>query len=366
MLGLVGLLAASPFFAEWPAALQTEVVAIARGTSSEIHLRVQDADGRAYGFNDDTPVYIASGTKLAVLVCAYQQQATGRLHFDETIRWRREDARSGSPVTSGWTPGTVVTVGRLIRLAIRHSDNGATDRLMERLGVGAINDALRLEGLPSFGPITPLVEVRRLIYRQLHPTLGNLDPLEVLAVETSGGFEMRARRLADMAGTERLGRWDLARAYQQYYRLGYNSAPLTSMAAYFASLVAKDLVDGPSSEAMLELLEETATGRGRFRSGLPPGTRLAHKTGTQFRRVSDFGIFWTAAGRPVVLVAVIKGARSTSRAEALLAELAAAAYWHLSTADERSGLHPAWVAAHRFAGSARLRGGVEDQPRLIR
>lgn len=65
-----------------------------------------------------------------------------------------------------------------------------------------------------------------------------------------------------------------------------------------------------------------APGSGRIRAGLPPGWRLAHKTGTgaTYGTCNDIGIVWPRNSDPVVVAIMSRKTRKAPATEALLAE----------------------------------------------
>jgi beta-lactamase class A len=62
---------------------------------------------------------------------------------------KRSDKTSGSGLLRRNRSGTVLTVERLVELMIAHSDNTATNMLIDRLGFDYLNDAFRLMGLAT-------------------------------------------------------------------------------------------------------------------------------------------------------------------------------------------------------------------------
>lgn len=80
-------------------------------------------------------------------------------------------------------------------------------------------------------------------------------------------------------------------------------------------------LQGSWSRDLLERVEN----RRRLARHLPAGTRIAHKTGTLRRIVHDAGLIETPAG-PMVVVGLVRNARSWAAAEAWLGRLGQAVY----------------------------------------
>jgi len=77
-------------------------------------------------------------------------------------------------------------------------------------------------------------------------------------------------------------------------------------------------VDAQSSREMVAILERQ-TFNERIPAGLPPGTRVAHKTGEITKIQHDAAIVY--APRPFVLVVLTRGIEDQKRSAALTAEI---------------------------------------------
>ena len=89
-----------------------------------------------------------------------------------------------------------------------------------------------------------------------------------------------------------------------------------------------------SSQALLwKWMVETTTGPQRLKGLLPQGTIVAHKTGTSGIRAgktaatNDIGVIMLPDGRPLLVAVFVKdSAESTKTNEAIIAQVAQAAY----------------------------------------
>ncbi|MGB6684339.1 MAG: serine hydrolase, partial [Candidatus Acidiferrum sp.] len=77
-------------------------------------------------------------------------------------------------------------------------------------------------------------------------------------------------------------------------------------------------VDRESSRQMLEILERQQFNEG-IPAGLPPGTRVAHKTGEITKIHHDAAIVF--APKPFVLVILVRGIADTKISAALIADI---------------------------------------------
>ncbi len=326
-----------PFLPQWPAELQTDVVEAAREFPGEFAFVVKDLDsGVAYTYNGSTPVYLASGIKIPVLVALFQMVRDEELLLSEEMVYDVNDIRDGSPLISYLRPGTPISLRLLAEAMIQHSDNSATDMVIRRVGIDRVNSALEREGLTSFGPITTLLDVRRLVYKRVNPRSEAFTSKDIYTLGITRGIDSRMALFGQYVGRPRAyTKDDYARAFDEYYRLGYNSAPLTSMVELLEALARGKVVSPAHSAEMVDIMAGTETGGKRLRGGLPSDIRFAHKTGTQFRRTCDFGIVYMPDGRIVVMAVVVSGGRGRSQSEALMTRLARRAYWHLAPSRER-------------------------------
>lgn len=324
--------AQEPHMPEWPVLLQSEVLKSTRTYEGEAMIYVKDIEtGVRYTYNASTPTYIASGVKLGFMVGLFRLLADGRATLDEEMRYEASDVRDGAPVMNYVKVGTSLPLRVILEAMIHQSDNAASDMIVRRVGIDAINRTLADEGVTGFGPLTSLLDVRRIIYRTLDPRADKLTPQDIRAIGFAETMEDRVLRLTEVMG-ELPGAYtvgDLDRAYREYYRSGYNSASMEAVGNLLEMIATGKLISPEASQAMLEVLLGTLTGPRRIPARLPPGTPVAHKTGTQYQRICDFGIMYVASEKPVVIAICTKGG-GKKRSEDLIAAVSAKTYEVLS------------------------------------
>jgi len=328
---LCALLAPAQLGAEppWTVAMQRVVTQEARVFDGEIALVVEDLTTRErYTHNAATPSYLASGVKIVVLTALFEAIRAGKLRWDEEIVFAEADVRDGSHVLKKAKAGERFSVEQLTGLMMQHSDNAATDLLITRIGLEQVNQAAQRHGGPHFGEITSMVGVRRAIYGHLDPKVELLSVPQLSSMRGAGTFKARARLFAKLIGAPKsqFSARDLERAYGAYYDSGLNSAPLTEVARLLAAIERRELVDPEASQQMLEIMLGCKTGSRRIVAGVPKEAGLAHKTGTQYRRLCDLGIIYASDNRAILFAACLKEFGSSREAEALVARLASKAY----------------------------------------
>lgn len=128
--------------------LEQQIFARLQQLPGEICFAYADlADGSRLEFNSHIPVVAASVIKLPVLVCAFEQAQRGLLNMEETIILRQEDKLPSCGALKAMHSGLQVTLRDLCVLMIILSDNTATNLVIRRLGMDAVNDCMRRMGL---------------------------------------------------------------------------------------------------------------------------------------------------------------------------------------------------------------------------
>jgi beta-lactamase class A len=218
--------------------------------------------GRSLGLHQDQAFPMQSVFKLPIAIEVLRQVDKGNIDLDHEVLLGKDDAREGA--TTIVVPSRT-TVRKLLEAMVENSDNIACDRLLALVG----------------GP-------RAVDARMRH-----------LGIE---GITIRFSEREMTAGK------------------GDNTATPAAMVALLIKLARHRLGLSPTSAKHIEdLLCQVVTGAKRIKGALPPGTPVAHKTGTS--RTQDGK---TAATNDVGLISLPNGNR-----------IAIAVFLHDSPADER-------------------------------
>ena len=228
--------------------------------------------------------------KLPVLVELYRQADTGRLSLDDTLPIRNEfhSIVDGSPFKLSEDDsadhdvvaaiGGTLTLRRLAEAMITVSSNFAANLLIEKLGVENIRKTVTALGA---------------------------DGMQVLrGVEDTKAFEK-----------------------------GMNNTTTARALLTILERLAKGTAVGARADAgMLEVLKRQQV-NDSIPAGLPPGTVVAHKTGSITRIRHDAGIVY--APRPYVLVVLVRGIDDQKQAAALISRISNAVYSEIATGTRR-------------------------------
>jgi beta-lactamase class A len=248
-----------------------------RKSRADVAIAFRTLDGHiAYSFHDDESFHAASTMKIPVMIELFHQDRQAKLKLDDPLAIKNEfhslvdgsvytlDPADDSETDLYKAAGQTRTLRQLCELMITASSNLATNLLIEKLGIDNIRatvHTLRAEGM----------NVLR-------------------GVEDNKAF------------AKGLNNTTTARGLQQLLE----------------AIAHGEAVDQESSHQMIEILERQKFNEG-IPAGLPPGTRVAHKTGEITKIHHDAAIVF--APKPFVLVILVRGLADTKDSAALMTDI---------------------------------------------
>jgi beta-lactamase class A len=282
------------FLAMLLAAAEPSLAAIAEPAGGTVGFAaVELATGRMLGLNQDQPFPMQSVFKLPIAIVVLHQVDAGKIALAQEIQLVAGDAREGAT-------GTVVvpsqtTVRKLLEAMVVSSDNVACDRLLALVGGPQAVEA-RMRGLGSEGMTIRFSE-----------------------------REMTAGK-------------------------GDNTATPAAMVALLGAMARKGLGLLPASAKVLdELLVQVSTGAKRIKGALPPGTPVAHKTGTSRTQAgktdatNDVGLISLPNGGQIAIAVFVHDSPADEPTrEKTIARLARAAYDTFLTPEVHEVV-PGWL-----------------------
>lgn len=239
---------------------------------------VNPSSGDTLAINADSSFHAASTMKVPVLIELFRRQDAGLLDVDSSMVLRNEfrsvfDGSTYSlPNTSDSDSSLYAQVGgavplrELARVMIVRSSNLATNVLIDTLGAAAIQ----------------------------------------ATTDSLGASGMRVLR-----GVEDLKAFEAGMS---------NTTTARALATLFLAIEEGRAASPAATEQMLEILLAQELNR-QIPAGLPPGTRVAHKTGSITRIMHDAGIIYPEGGEPYVLAILTGGIDDEDLARALAADL---------------------------------------------
>ncbi|EPR16851.1 beta-lactamase [Sphingobium indicum IP26] len=281
--------------------LMAEFARFATLTDGTVGIAVRDlGTGETLAYNGDTLFPMASTYKLAVAAKILSLLDAGSLSLDEPLM------RLDRPLP----------VRALIDMSLTLSDNEATDALVARAGgPQAVNDWVRAAGIKGLRVDS---NTRDLLARAKVVGTGYGDEA---ALES--GLSAAQRDARDMPN------------------LGFAADPRDTatpraMDDLLAAIRLGRVLRPQTTALMLSIMERCKTGKARLRAMLPPGTRIAHKTGTLNGLGNDAGIVTLPDGRMFVIsVFVMKDHMGHELRDRIMAEAARAAYDYFLFAPDR-------------------------------
>jgi beta-lactamase class A len=264
------------------AAAQAQIEKRIADSHADVGIAFRTLDGKSeYFFHADGPFHAASTMKVPVMIELFHQVQEGKLRLNDSITIRNEfhsivdgspfklDPAVDSETELYKADGQVRTVAQLCELMITVSSNLATNLIIEKLGVENIRTSVNL----------------------LHA-----DGMHVL------------RGVED----------------QKAYDKGLNNTTTARGLLILLTAIAENkAVDASASQQMVETLERQKFNEG-IPAGLPPGTRVAHKTGEITKIHHDAAIVY--APRSFVLVILVRGIEDIKQSSALMTEITRTLY----------------------------------------
>ena len=292
--------------------LEQRLAVIAQVPAGKVGIAAIDvASGRTVAVNGAERFPMASTVKIAIAATYLSQVDAGKrslatmIAFDEKRRLASEGIGQALP-----HPGISLSAANYIDLMLTVSDNSATDTLLAQVGGPKVVErwltANHVEG----------IRIDRTIARLLLDDYG-------LPVGADGDA-VAALRAADAMPALTPAQIDSAAA--KFDADPRDTATPSAMAQLLARIDRGDLLSAKSRAFLLAVLSRTTTGPDRIKGGLPPGTPIAHKTGTLRGISDDVGLVTLPDGRRVAIAVFTRGIADGKARAAIIAEAARAIY----------------------------------------
>lgn len=270
--------------APWPAAARARLAAarpeierLITASGAEVAVAARTLDGKdELLIQPDVSFHAASTMKVPVMIELFAQARAGRLRLEDPLPvvnefasivdgspYRLDPAEDSDPEVYKSVGGTL-SLRQLCEAMITASSNLATNLLIQKLGVESI---------------------RRQVHRQ------GADGMKVLrGVEDGKAFQ---------AGL-------------------VNTTSARALMVLLERIARGQAVSREASRDMVEILERQKD-NAAIPAGLPPGTPVAHKTGTITKIHHDAAIVY--GPRPYVLVLLVRGVAEETQSAALIASV---------------------------------------------
>lgn len=274
---------------------------------------IQLESDRLLMYNDEEVFPMASSYKIPIAVKLLQRVEAGDFGLDTLIELTESDIHPGSGTISQLLndPGVALSARNLLELMMLISDNSATDLCMKLAGgPEAINGMLMKNGLNQISVDRPTVVL-----------IANWLGIEMKADEEMGMevFMKKAEALDEATRTQ---------ANKMFVKDNRDQSSPRHMAYLLRLLWEGKLLNPAHTELLLDIMYRCETGENRLKGILPPGTSVAHKTGTIGGTTNDVGIIDLPgeAGHVVCVVFIKESSISVAEREKVIAHIARAAY----------------------------------------
>ncbi len=243
--------------------------------------------GESLGINADTVFHAASTMKIPVMIEVLRRAQEGAFSLDQGILLVNQFASivDGSPYPLD---------------ASEDGDSALYARVGERV------------------PVRDLL--RRMITRSSNLATNQLVALTGAENVTSMARSLGATRIQVLRGVED----------QKAYDRGMNNTTTSADLAVLLSAIERGEVLSPGSSAEMRDILLAQEFRNKIPAGLPPETRVAHKTGEITAVSHDAAIVYPEGRKPYVLVVLTKGIRDGGASSALIADISRIVWSHVT------------------------------------
>ena len=270
--------------------------------------------GRAVYLHPDDPFPMASTYKVPIAVQLLSRVDRGEIALTDMVELTPEDLHPGSGTLTRLfdDPGVSLSLHNLMELMLLISDNSATDLTLDAAGGShAVNTRMGELGVTG-------VRVDRPTHLLISDWIG------IEGVRERGPLSQDEwQQLAASVSADR--RADAAAAFASDPR---DTATPRGMVTLLRSLWDGEAVGPESTALLIDVLERVETGTGRIKGMLPPGTTVAHKTGTIGQTTNDVGVIYLPgdAGHVATVMFVKDSELTVPERERAIAQASRAVY----------------------------------------
>ena len=272
--------------------------------------------GRGITLNGDERFPMASTYKVPIAVQILTMVDNGEISLQDLVELERRDIYVTSGAISDLLddPGLQISIHNLLELMLQISDNIATDILMRQAGGSAAVTARMAEaGVDG-------IRVDRPTWALIANWLGDPDVSEDNQIDPAD-----YRKVLEAERTDE----SMAANNAAFNADPRDTATPAAMSVLLQKIWNREILSEESSALLIDIMYRCQTGVARLKGALPPGTEVAHKTGTIGQTTNDVGIIDLPgdAGH-VVTVVYIKESEIESSAdrEPVIAQIARAVH----------------------------------------
>lgn len=293
--------------------LQAEVARLAKISDGVVGMSALHVESnRRFQFHGEERFPMASSYKVPIAVQLLARVDRGELRLDQMVTLEAHDLHPGSGMLSSLLnkPGVALSLRNLLELMLLISDNSATDIVL-RLAGGpqAVTAKMRELGISGIDVSRPTANL-----------IADWDGA-TLAPENEWTPELFKKAFDAVTPEQR------QQAHDRFNQDPRDTSQPNAMAALLERIYHRQLNRPETADLLLDILNRCRTGDARIKGMLPPGTEVAHKTGSIGGTVNDVGILTLPdnAGH-VVLALFVKQGSKEDVSERTIAQISRAVY----------------------------------------
>ncbi|MDH7512560.1 MAG: class A beta-lactamase [Clostridiales bacterium] len=295
--------------------LERQIQSLIRRADGEVGVAVKHLEsGQELYINGETSFPMASVFKIPVLVEVLAQVKERKFSLEDEVSIDKKDQHLGSGLISDLVaPGIKLSVRNLIQLMMMISDNSATDILLKKVGPENVTKRLASFGIEG-------LTVNRSCQELIMDFLGlDYEKYKSLSLDDITGELEKAADRSREARQKAVTEFSLDERDQSTPR---------ALCLLLEKIFKKEILDAASCDLIISIMLDCQTGESRIKGELPPGSRVAHKTGTIAGTVNDCGIIYLPDGQGHVILAVLTKnfMGKTSDVESTIAKIARFVY----------------------------------------
>lgn len=283
------------------ALLQDRVAVMARAGSARVGLAAIDlTTGKMVSVNGGQRFPMASTVKVAIAAVFLHGVQTGRFGLDRAYAMAADERRRAARIGDMRPFRGSLSGAQLIDRMLTRSDNSAADILLHTVGgTHAVGDWLEHAGVAG-----------QRVDRSIAQLLGDHETHKRLRVGHG-----RRRHVITVSVPRAAPAGDMR-----------DSSTPEAMAALLVKLRNGDLLDPERTGYLFEVMARCRTGPRRIRGLLPPGTPVAHKTGTLDGVTDDVGIVSLPNGHALAVAVFEQGRGGVAARDRSIARLSRTLY----------------------------------------
>jgi beta-lactamase class A len=293
--------------------LKAEVARLAKISDGVVGMSALHVESnRRFQFHGEERFPMASSYKVPIAVQLLARVDRGELRLDQMVTLEAHDLHPGSGMLSSLLnkPGVALSLRNLLELMLLISDNSATDIVL-RLAGGpqAVTAKMRELGISGIDVSRPTANL-----------IADWDGA-TLAPENEWTPELFKKAFDAVTPEQR------QQAHDRFNQDPRDTSQPNAMAALLEKIYHRQLHQPATADLLLDILNRCRTGDARIKGMLPPGTEVAHKTGSIGGTVNDVGILTLPdnAGH-VVLALFVKQGSKEEVSERTIAQISRAVY----------------------------------------